>query len=124
MTADRNQFVLGIDYMLDPQLVGNRIVAVTNRDAPHRRVVEIGVDESGNPEWSEIVAECEMVIHDWLVAGNGIFLRYARGTSYQIQSFDLSGRRVGEIPVRGGEQYALSKTARERMKSSLKPSPS
>jgi len=91
--------VLGIDYMLAPQLVGNRILAVTNRDAPNRRVVEIRLDESAKPEWSEIVAECEMVIHDWLISGNRIFICYARGTSYQIHSFDLSGRRIGEIPV-------------------------
>ena len=100
---------LGINYLLAPQLAGERILAVTNHQAPNRRIVEMRLDKSSNLEWSEIVSERDMAIHDWLIAGTRIFICYATGTHYQIHIFDSFGRRVGEIPVGKDETVRLIK---------------
>ena len=103
--------LLGIDYMLAPDFLNGRIFAVTNRDAPNRRIVEIRLDEGGNHEWIEIVPECDMVIQDWVIAGSYIFVCYSKGVAYQIHSFDSSGRRLGEVPTNPDETVRLVRGA-------------
>ena len=99
--------LVGIDYLFAPQFANDRILAVTDRNAPNRRIVEIPLEENTNAEWTEIVPQCGMVIQDWLISGNHIFVSYLSGTSYQIRVFDLSGRNTGEIPISNDETARL-----------------
>ncbi|MGB2664441.1 MAG: prolyl oligopeptidase family serine peptidase [Candidatus Acidiferrum sp.] len=91
---------LGIDYGLGLQLLDDRILAITNRDAPNRRIVEIHLRENGPHDWTDIVPETDTPISNWLVVGDRIFVSYMREMTDQIRIFDFSGKALGELPIR------------------------
>lgn len=97
----------GIDYFLGLQLLGDRILAITDRDAPNRRIVEIHLRGNGQQEWIDVVPESNAPINNWLVVGDRIFVGYLKGTTPQIRTFDFSGKVLGELPVRSDETLRM-----------------
>jgi prolyl oligopeptidase len=96
-----------IDYKLAIRLVNERIFALTDRDAPNRRIVEIRLRESGEHEWMDIVPESDTPINNWLLVGDRIFVSYLRQMTQQIRIFDFSGKALGELPVRNDETLRM-----------------
>jgi len=96
-----------IDYMLGLRLMNEKILAITDRDAPNRRIVEIRLRKSGKHEWVDIVPECDMSINDWLIAGDRMFVCYTKDMTHSVLIFDFSGQKVGEVPVRKDETLRL-----------------
>ena len=99
--------LMGIESILSLQLMDDRILALTSHGAPNRRVVEIAVETHGQHDWVDVVPECEMVIHDWLVAGSRIFVSYAKGANFHVYVFDLCGTKIGEVPSKPDETVRL-----------------
>jgi prolyl oligopeptidase len=97
----------GIDYSLGLQFLGDRILAITDRDAPNRRIVEIHLRGNGQQEWIDVVPESNAPINNWLVVGDRIFVGYLKGTTPQIRTFDFSGKVLGELPVRSDETLRM-----------------
>jgi len=97
----------GIDYYLVLRLLEDRIFAITNREAPNRRVVEIRLHGNGEHEWIDIVPEGDTPINNWLVVGDRIFVSYRSEMTDQIRIFDLSGRALGELPIRGDQTLRM-----------------
>jgi len=89
--------LLGAEYFLSLRFLQDRILAVTDRDAPNRRIVEITEAANGEYQWTEIVSESELFISDWFVAGERIFVSYGAGSTKRVLVFDSDGRRTGEI---------------------------
>jgi prolyl oligopeptidase len=89
----------GIDYSLGLQLLDDRIFAITDRDAPNRRIVEIRLRDNGQHERVDIVPETGTPINNWLVVGDRIFVSYIREMTHQIRIFDFSGNALGELPI-------------------------
>jgi len=81
------------------RLLADRILAITDRDAPNRRIVEIRLRDNGQHEWIDIVPEIETPINNWLVVGDRIFVSYMREMIPQVIIFDIKGRKMGEMPV-------------------------
>ena len=100
-------FVASVDCVLSPLLIPGKILALTDRDAPNLRIVELRLREKRETEWIEIVPESDARINQWLVAGDRIFVSYVRQAKTQISMFDLSGRRTGEMPVQEGQSIRL-----------------
>jgi prolyl oligopeptidase len=97
----------GIDYSLGLRLVGDRIFAITDRDAPNRRIVEIRLQEDGQHEWIDIVPETDAPIGTWLIARGRIFASYTKQMKNTIRIFDFSGKSLGELPVRSDETFRM-----------------
>ena len=97
----------GIDYSLGLRLLDDRIFAVTDRDAPNRRIVEIRLRADGQHEWIDIVPDTGTPINNWLVVGDRIFVSYMRQMTQQIRIFDLSGKALGELPIRSDETLRM-----------------
>ena len=89
--------VAGADCSFSPRLIPGRVLAITDRDAPNLRIVEIRVSNNGKPEWLDVVSEDDCRINDWLVVGKRIFVSYIRQTATHISIFDLTGKNVGEM---------------------------
>jgi prolyl oligopeptidase len=89
----------GIDYSLGLRLLDDRMLAITDRDAPNRRIVEIHLRENGKHEWVDIVPETDTPIGSWLVVGGRIFVSYTKQMKCTICIFELSGQKVGELPI-------------------------
>jgi len=96
-----------VDFILGLRLVGDRLFAITDRDAPNRRIVEIRLRDDGQHEWADIVPASGALIHNWLVAGDRIFVAYATGMIQEIRIFDFSGKALGELPISRDETLRM-----------------
>jgi prolyl oligopeptidase len=86
-----------------PLLVHERILAITDRNAPNMRIVELRLRSDGEPEWVDLVPETDSRIQQWAIAGDHILVAYIRETAQQVLLYDLKGNRTGELPIRRGE---------------------
>jgi prolyl oligopeptidase len=96
-----------IDYSVDLRLLDDRILAITDRDAPNRRIVRIRLRKNGQHEWIDIVPETDTPIGPWAVIGSRIFVSYTKQMKHTICIFDLSGQKVGEWPFPNDETVRI-----------------
>ena len=96
-----------IDYMLGLRLMDDKILAITDRGAPNRRIVEIRPRENGQHEWIDIVPENDTPIGNWLVVGDSLFVSYTKDMENHVLIFDLSGRKTGEMLIRSDETLRI-----------------
>ncbi len=96
-----------IDYMLGLRLMDEKILAITDRNAPNRRIVEIRLRENGEHEWIDIVPENDRSISDWLVVGDSIFVSYTKDMQHGLFIFDTSGKKTGEMHIRSDETFRI-----------------
>ncbi len=96
-----------IDYSLALRLMDDKILAITDREAPNRRIVEIRLRENGEHEWIDVVPETDMPIGAYLVVGDSLFVSYMKDMIHRIFIFDLSGKKLGEMPIRSDETLRL-----------------
>jgi prolyl oligopeptidase len=99
--------VADADFTFGPLLVGDRILAITDRNAPNLRIVELRVRVGRDPEWVDLVSECNRQIYQWGVAADTLFVSYIQQTTTQVSTFDLAGTKTGEIPTRPDESVRL-----------------
>jgi prolyl oligopeptidase len=95
------------NYSFDPRLIPGNILAITNRDAPNLRIVEVRLQAGRDAEWVDVVPESVDRINGWAVVRERIFVSYIHKTATQVAIFDLAGRRTGEMPVRPDETVRL-----------------
>src|SRR5258708_4476505 len=96
-----------IDYMLGLRLMDDKILAITDRNAPNRRIVEIRLRENGEHEWIDIVPENDTSISNWRVVGESIFVSYMKDIQHRVVIFDFSGKKTGEISIRSDETLRI-----------------
>ncbi len=96
-----------IDYMLGLRLMDDKILAITDRNAPNRRIIEIHLRENGEHEWIDIVPENDTPINNWLVVGDSIFVSYMKDMHHCVSIFDFSGKKIGEMPIRSDETLRI-----------------
>ena len=101
------EVIAGADYSFVPRLVSNKIFALTNRDAPNLRIVQIQLRPHQEPEWIDVVPERSNPISAWLIVGERIFASYVRDLATHISIFDFAGQETGEVPVRENETIRL-----------------
>jgi prolyl oligopeptidase len=97
----------GIDYTLGLRLMDDRILAITDRDAPNRRIVEIRLGENEDHEWVDIVRQGDTPISNWLVLGDCIFVSYMKDMRHRVFIFDLAGKKTGELPIQSDETVRI-----------------
>ncbi len=96
-----------IDYSLGLRLMDDKILAITDRDAPNRKIVDIRLRENGEHEWINVVPETDMPIGTWLLVADSLFVSYMKEMAHRIFIFDLSGKKLGEMPVQSGETLRI-----------------
>src|SRR5882762_1234028 len=100
--------ILGqIDYMLGLRLMDDKILAITDLQAPNRRIVEIRRRQNGEHEWIDIIPENDTPISNWLVVGDSIFVSYMKDMQHRVFIFDFSGKKIGEMPIRSDETLRI-----------------
>jgi prolyl oligopeptidase len=105
--APPHPILRNIDYWLGLRFLDDRILAITDRDAPNRKIVEICLRENGEHDWIDVIPETDTPISNWLVAGNTIYVSCTKEMIHRILVFDLSGMKLGEIPIRSDETLRL-----------------
>jgi prolyl oligopeptidase len=97
----------GIDYALSLRCLGGEIFAITDRDAPNGRIVQIRLRENGEHEWIDIVPGSDTRISNWLVVGDKMFVSYMKQMTHQVFIFDFCGQKIGEMPIRNDETLRM-----------------
>lgn len=110
--ADRPQHILrSFAYKFGPLLLEDgRILAITDRAAPNFRIVEVQLGKP-EPEFVDVVAECDALIQGWTVSDEKIFVRYMRRLRTEIDIFDLAGHRLGHVPIDSSHTVRLLPSA-------------
>lgn len=88
-----------VDYRFGPLLLQDRILAITDRNSPNSRIIELRPRVEGPPEFVELIPESDCSIREWAVAASRIYVSYTRGVRSQVRVFDLQGKSLGELPV-------------------------
>jgi prolyl oligopeptidase len=103
--AERILHDLDCDFRV--QLMDGRVLALTDLDAPRRRIIELRLRTGQPPDWIDIIPETHDRIASWLLAGSCIFVSYFKGMSSHILFFDLCGRKRRKALVRTGETLRM-----------------
>lgn len=112
--ASPEPVIRNADYMFGPLLLRNgRILAVTDRDAPSLRIVEIRCREGLDPEFLTLVPSGDLPIQNWTVSGDRIFVSYLRDLQTEIDIFDLSGKALGHVPVNKWDTVRLLRNSED-----------
>jgi prolyl oligopeptidase len=101
-------FIENAEYKLGPVLLeGSRILAITDRDAPNFRIVEIRQADCGEHQFTDLIPNDNARIQSWAVMRNEILVSYVRGTQTEIDIFDRGGRKLGRFPIEKDETVRL-----------------
>jgi prolyl oligopeptidase len=95
------------EYKFGPLLLKDRIVALTDRDSPNFKIVEVRRRIGHPPEFVNIVPESDCLIRGWAVTSNRIYVSYIRGVEFEIHVFDMQGDKLGELPVGKSETVRI-----------------
>lgn len=87
-------------FLVGPVFAQGKILAITDRDAPNFRIVEMRERDGREPEWVEIVPESNLRIHQWILAGDQIVVSYIHKDVTRVCVFDLEGKLANEWPLR------------------------
>jgi prolyl oligopeptidase len=102
-TGARTVMVEGEEASTWVQIVGGRIYAVTNLDAPRGRVVSATVDRPQADTWETIVTESEgmtgAVIEGMVIAGDSLIVSSTEHAVSRLRRYGLDGSPVGEIEL-------------------------
>ena len=99
-TNDPEPILSGAGYKFGPRLLrGGRILAITDREAPNFRIVEVRPRPGQEPEFLDVVPESNEVIQNWAVAAGRILVSYVRSLKTEVAIFDLAGQPAGHLPI-------------------------
>jgi prolyl oligopeptidase len=112
VTGSPVEVLRGADYTFLPFFLDGRILAVTDRNAPNRRIVEVQPRKYPDPFLFDVVAECDRMIRSWALTAIHLLVTYTRGTRTEVDVFDFFGRRLGQIPC--GSDETLQVVAGDR----------
>lgn len=96
------------EWKFAPVLLGDRILAVTDRDAPNLRIVELHGRPGEARKWLNVISESDHRIEQWAIPGDRILLLCSKNMERRIRMFDLSGRKTEELVVRPEETLRMS----------------
>jgi len=96
------------DYSFGPLFFRGRILAITNRNAPNLRIVELKLRSGAEPEWIDLIPESDSRILQWAVAGDRIVILCGKDMDRQIRVYELSRELNGHLAERKTEEVAVN----------------
>jgi prolyl oligopeptidase len=107
-TDNAEALIRRAEYKFGPLLLKDgRILAITDFNAPNSRIVEVRRREGLEPEFVDLVPNCDSAIQNWTLGRDRIFVSYLRKLQTEIAIFDLSGKRLGEVPISESDTVRL-----------------
>jgi prolyl oligopeptidase len=95
--------IQGVEYKFGPLLLKDgRILAITDSEAPNLRIVEVRPRKGAEPEFVDLIPTGDSPIQNWIVTQDRIFVSFLRGLKTQVDIFDLSGKKLGNLPIEEG----------------------
>jgi prolyl oligopeptidase len=105
------------NYSFGPMFFRGRILAITDRNAPNLRIVELRLLDGAETEWIDLVAESDNRILEWAVADERIVTLCGKDMDRQIRVYgltgDLRGRKIEEVSINPEETFRIAGAAPE-----------
>jgi len=80
---------------------GDRLLFMTNNDAPKQKVIAIDINNYGKENWETVIPESEDPLDDISIVGNKMFANYMHNASTQIKVFDMEGKFISDLELPG-----------------------
>jgi len=109
--AAPEHIVKDADYSFGPVFFRRRILAITDRNAPNLRIVEMRLRPAAEPEWIDLIPESDSRILQWAVAGDQIVILCGKAMDRQIRVFDFAGQKTDEVAVHPEETFRIAGAA-------------
>jgi prolyl oligopeptidase len=102
-TGGRTTLIEGIDAQTFVRVVDDRLIGVTNLDAPRGRVFTASLDAPTSDTWQTLVPQSEVVIDSGgvEVAGNRLLVHGTKSALAVIRSYALDGTDMREVELPG-----------------------
>jgi len=108
-TQEPEPVIRNASYQFGPVLLNDdRIFAITDRDAPNLKIVEVRHDKDSATEFIEIVPCSDSRIQNWAASEQKIFVSCVRQFETVINIYDLTGSRIGQVPTKDGDTVRLA----------------
>jgi prolyl oligopeptidase len=91
-------FLEQIEGIFCPFFVGNVLLAVTELQAPNRRVVAIDLENAHPDNWRTVVPESQFLLEQVQAAGDSLFVAHVEDGTTRVRLFDLKGNSRGLLP--------------------------
>jgi prolyl oligopeptidase len=92
------QFLEQIGGVFYPFFVGNALFALTELQAPNRRVVAINLEKPQPDNWHTVVPESQFLLEQVQAAGDSLFVAHVEDGATRVRLFDLNGSSRGLLP--------------------------
>ena len=90
----------GLPARFAPRFVEDRLLVLTNLDAPRNRIIEIDPAAPGSPEtWATVLPEGEHVIDDFTRIGDSFYVTLVDDVAHRILVYDDAFRQTGELEL-------------------------
>ena len=89
----------GPENLLEPWFAGDRLLALTNLEAPRFRLVEIDPDRPAPEQWTTLVPEGEATLVSAGVHRDGLVVQHLRDVSSVVTLCDPDGAPRREVPL-------------------------
>ncbi len=104
------------DCRFVPIFFQSKVLAITDRNSPNLRLVEVRLGPGGGLEWKDIIPESDSRILQWALAGDHIVILYGKNMKRQLRVFELteeqgrgfSARQTDEIAINTDETFRIS----------------
>jgi prolyl oligopeptidase len=82
---------------------GDAFLFLTDKGAPRKRLVSVSLSAPEEKDWKVVVPEAPGtdVIRSASVVGNRLFVSWMRDVKSAVEVFDLSGKKVADLPLPG-----------------------
>src|SRR5258708_7253578 len=87
-----------VDGIFYPFFVCRRLFALTDLQAPNRRIVAVYLEQPDSGNWQTVLPESNASIQQVAVAGDSICLGYVEDLTARIRVFNPQGQSLGAVP--------------------------
>ena len=81
--------------------IGDKILALTDKDAPRYRLVEVDMNKTDVTNWKDIIPQSEDLLESASTCGGKLFAVYLKDASSRMFHYDLTGANKKEIVLPG-----------------------
>ncbi len=82
-----------------PFLLDDGLIALTDRNAPNCRIVQIDLEHPDLKDWRDLVPERHSRIQSVAIVGESIVVSYVQSLTTRAEIFDLGGQPRGQLPL-------------------------
>ncbi len=94
--------VTGIEARFLGEIAGDRLILLTNLDAPRGRLLSVDLADPSRELWREIVAEDpEAILESHSAVGGRILVTWLRNVSSEVRAYSEQGELLGEVVLPG-----------------------